>query len=276
MKNKIKKNIKTLISFIKIPFDIFYKRYSKNNVIMIHYGRSGSTVLANLLHQHSQICWKGEIYPEKFSRDPDNFQIIIQQESSGMVYKYLKRSMRGTSKKYFGFEIKPFHISFLGEDIKNYLLKIKEYGVDKFILLERQNYLRIIVSSLVAGETNLWHTRDREKVKLTQIYIDLNNTCQDGTSKPLIEYLNEYQSNFLKIKNLLKDENLLELTYEDNINESPIIAYKMVCEFLNLRQEKSKVHFHKTTAFSLKDIISNFHEVEEYLSNTPYLWMLHQ
>ena len=76
-----------------------------------------------------------------------------------------------------------------------------------------------------------------------------------------------------EVETLLAGKNVLNLTYEDDIEQDPQKAYRSICEFVNMEATKASVNYNKTNPFPLKDIIENFAEVKAALHNTPYEWM---
>jgi len=245
-------------------------RFQMNNILMVHVGRSGSTVLGDLLRQHSQIKWGGEIYAyildmyrnKKFNR-------------KRLAIWYLKNCMSGTYRKYYGFEVKFYHLNILGENLHDYIQSVKNMGVDKFVVLKRKNFLRVIVSYLVAQQTKLWHITSDEISELAAINICIEKVCIDKEEKPLLEFLEEYDLKFQELENILNHVKTIKLSYEEHLYNDPIIAYHLVCDFLGLTYEKPVVRHQKVTPFRLSEVISNFNELERYLDGTPYAWMLH-
>ena len=76
-----------------------------------------------------------------------------------------------------------------------------------------------------------------------------------------------------EVETLLSGKNVLNLTYEDDIEQYPQSAYHSICEFVNMEATKASVILSKINPFPLKDIIENFAEVKAALHNTPYEWM---
>ena len=72
----MKSNLKNLI--YKNYINPVLSNFSKGKIAMFHIGRSGSTVVANLLNNHPKILWDGEIY-HKLIKDLDirNKQFLI-------------------------------------------------------------------------------------------------------------------------------------------------------------------------------------------------------
>lgn len=268
-----RKRLKTLISHLSFPFDLIHNRDIKNNVVMIHLGRSGSTVLGDLLNQHSKVKWGGEIYAKHIKRNSNNFFEMLEFKHN--MYDTLKKERRGVFKKIYGYEIKFYHLHFLGESLQKYLEKIRAMGVNKIIILERSNHLKLIVSSLVALENGVWHSKHEKPDSLTKIKMDVNDLWTDGESKTLIEFLNSYQESFKNTRAILKGTNTLNLNYEKDILNNPTEAYNEACKYLEVPPENPKTNYWRTTPHSLEDIIINFQEVKEYLKDTAFEWMLY-
>ena len=76
-----------------------------------------------------------------------------------------------------------------------------------------------------------------------------------------------------EVETLLAGKNVLNLTYEDDIEQDPQKAYRSICKFVNMEETNASVTLSKTNPFPLKDIIENFAEVKAALHNTPYEWM---
>ena len=81
----------------------------------------------------------------------------------------------------------------------------------------------------------------------------------------------------LAVKALCADDPsiaLLELAYEDHIQEDPVNAYRLVCNFLSVPFEPVGVPHIAINSGSLIDLISNFEAVSDHLSGTRFEWML--
>ena len=222
----------------------------------------------------------------------------------------LKNSMNETTKPYYGFEIKPFHFFLVNSSAKEFLNQSFLLNFTYFILIRRKNSLRMIVSDKVARKENIWHIyKDkfnwsivkeifknytaqsiikalsylknwlyrknlklknwlyRKNSKLEKIHLPVNQP------KPLVERIRDIERTMQEVETLLAGKNVLNLTYEDDIEQDPQSAYRSICEFVNMEATKASVILSKTNPFPLKDIIENFAEVKATLHNTPYEWM---
>lgn len=257
------------------------ERYVRDNILMVHIGRSGGTVLADLLDKNSQIRWGGEIYHTLMSF----YQTLSSTKSGGQFtgdpITYTKNAMKGCRKRYFGFELKFFHLKYLNLTLAEYMTAIGQIGVDRIIVLERRNYLRRIVSSQIASLTNVWHSRQSAS-RLTRIALNVNELCLDHDKKSLLEFLYGYENSFnslyafLSNQKLFRRSGILHLTYEDDVEPDPQIGYGHVCEFLRVSCEPVSTRFKKTTPFKLGEILINYEEVQATLAGTPFSWMLEE
>lgn len=142
-----------------IPGAVFLKRkliavtseiYNDQNVVMLHTGRCGSTVLSNMLGRRSDVFWAGEIF-EPF---------MNSQTKVNDFHKVISSNREKEIARVFGFEIKhlkQLHLSSKCIDLNLAVLinKLKEIKNIKFIVLERENYLRRAISAQVAREKKI-------------------------------------------------------------------------------------------------------------------------
>ena len=239
---------------------------------MFHVGRSGSTLIGDMLDQHPQIYWSGEIYKNLLK---NNYNLKTE-DSRNILYYTLQHEMEKTKKnQWLGLETKFYHVRYFKEDLQDYIQKIKENGVCKFVVLERKNYLRKIVSSIAASQSATWHQPANTKSRLTKVKINIESVRIDGRNKPLIDFLQEYESDFNTIKELIAEREAMMLTYEEDVAVSPTSTCSKVLQLLDLPEHGMKTRYGKTNPFPLYEIITNYDEVADYLSGTKFEWMLY-
>ncbi|MDV3353315.1 hypothetical protein QGP82_31870 [Leptothoe sp. LEGE 181152] len=254
-----------------MPMSIFRAR----NIAMFHMGRCGSSVLGDLLYQHSRIQWNGEIYcPYIHDWRTQTTQNPKTPTLTPDPLMLLQRKMFAAGSKNFGCEIKFHHLVEGHIDIEKFIeiLNKKDFY---YIILRRKNFLRSIIShtvmySLAEKKT---HNKSSEKATLKQVNIDVKNTGYNGTKKTLLEHLNMQKENHIYLEKLLANQKYLKLNFEDDIAENPNNAYLQVCDFLNIEPEETPVRLSRTNPFPLSEIIINYGEVKEYLKDTEYAWM---
>lgn len=254
---------------------VFLSRPRRGNIALFHIGRSGSTVLGDLLDQHPCIFWDQEIYRSLEDKAP-RLTEGRSPELSGKALEILRLRMNRVRKEFYGFEAKFFQLKLTETKLPDYIEGLKHLGITHFIVLERKNYLRKLVSSLVSRSKKKSHQSASKQAKLTTLYIDVNKVCIDKDAKPLLAYFNEWHQNFETLRRALVKDNVLYLTYEADILPDPTIAYERTCAFLGIAPRRVAVRYGKTNPFRLSQIITNFNAVKQRLSGTPFEWMLYK
>ena len=263
----IKALIKRTSSHLLTPF-------RPGNILVIHIGRCGSTVLGNMLNQHPKIYWASELYEPIFgSWREKNMGIETVENMPEDAIQILKDNYWNALHRYYGFEMKPYHFDLIQYDPSKFIHRIEQMGFSHFIMLDRKNRLRKVVSSVIAHKKGNYHSTKIKNTK-NSTKIDVNKVEIDFQSKTLIQFLNDYDTQFEQIENLLLGNKVLKLTYEDHISKNPRLAYKKVCEFLDLSAPSVSLNLRKTNPHPLNDLIENFGEVRNTLKGTKHEWML--
>ncbi len=230
---------------------------------MFHTGRCGSTVLADLLDQHTQIVWDQEsVKPPLWRRRGD-------------IRKFLQLSSAWSFTNFVGFETKFYHVRFHGFSLDGYVSMLKELGFEHFIVLRRRNYLRQVLSSQILKLSSISHISASKAPQLTRIQLNAEKLSRQREEKTLVEHFEWMDKDYDELEGLLSNQNILCLRYEDDIAENPVAAYDKICEYLSVEAEPVTVELGKGNPFALQDMIENFSEVEKTLSGTPYEWMLY-
>jgi len=259
-------------------------RLRRCNVVMFHIGRSGSTVLGDLLRQHWQVFWDGEVLDGYYgaaleersrvgseTRSRWNASVYYPDDLVGFLRS---RMPLAGIRKCYGIEIKFFHLTFNNWEICRFLEVARQLGFSHFIVLERQNWLRKIVSSIVAQRKNVFHQTVNSQAEPTKVILDVKRICIDGEVKPLMAYFDEWTRKFATLRRLLSGDRILELSYERDIEDNPITAYVKCCNFLEIEPFLPEVRLGKTNPFPLDEIVDNWDEVLAALQGTVYEWML--
>ncbi len=253
---------------------------TKTRVVVVHVGRSGSRLLGDLLNQHHQITWHGEIYRQLFqSWDAQGLDYYDPGLMADPI-DLLRSHVASTTTPIVGFEVKFFHLDRLNISIADYFDRLIALGFDHVIILKRKNLLRKIVSSLVAQERRQYHQAANTPAVLTPITINLEAITIDRQRPPLSlqQFIERYEWQFSQLNHYLKNQShnlsFLDLSYEDDIQNDPLISYQKSCEFVNISPGFPDITYGKTNPFPLQDIIQNYDQVLHYLANTPYAWMI--
>ncbi|MBN1187059.1 MAG: hypothetical protein JXB49_32575 [Bacteroidales bacterium] len=266
----IKKIAKNVLRPVLTPF-------RPGNIVMFHIGRCGSTVLSTLLEQHQNVFWASEIYEPIFKkwRNYTNGKEIASEMPEDAII-YLKKSMQKAFHRYYGFEVKPFHIRLIGYSEDSFLENLDALGFSHYIFLDRRNRLRKIVSSLIAHKDRMRYHQDSEiTAKLKHVFVDVNNVAIDYDQKPLLSFLSDYDKDVASIRSMLKTKNCLDLTYEEHVQNEPRVGYQQICEFIGIKPKEVTIKLSRTNPFPVRNMIENFEEVENILKGTEYEWMLY-
>jgi hypothetical protein len=241
-------------------------------VAMFHVGRSGSTVLGSMLGQNPRVRWEGEIY-EYHLLKLDRWSVIPAPGCLDAERILLNR-LHVAGNRFYGFEVKPFHLHMAGMGIERFVHRAQDIPIDHYIVLERKNHLRVIVSSLIAHAKSVWFITNGKQPRLQQIALDPDGVEIDRSCRPLVELLNLYEQNFRDLRHALQGKDCLELTYEEDLAEDPTVGYRKVCDYLGIEDAPSRIKFSRTNPWRLSEILTNYDEVKSALQQTPYAWML--
>jgi hypothetical protein len=249
--------------------------FNGKKLILFHIGRSGSTVLADLLNQHPDIFWDGEVYEPLFRSINSLSAASEHQQLPADPVKFVKKRLKQSGRNYYGFEVKFFHLKLLDVLLDEYIDGLSRLGFTRFVVLKRRNFLRKIVSSAIAHEVKQYHIKNLEDVKQHQVYLNVNQIQIDRDSKPLVSYLHDYEKDFTLLEHILAPKQALHLSYEDDVLPDPKIGYRRVCDFLNIERQDVQVHFARTNPYELRELIENYADVERELRGTTFEWMLY-
>lgn len=236
-------------------------------VVMIHIGRSGSTALGDLMDQHPDIFWDGEVWRDMVAAGMD------QPVSADDFYGFLEKRKHFAGGLIYGYEVKFFHIESLADDLEAQLAVLERLGPTDFVVLERKNYLRKIISSVKASQTTRWHQPAGSVAALEKLTLSPDRLQIDGKNTALLPLLRAYQEDFEKLRECLASRKHLWLTYEDDLAESPLHGYRKISDFLDIDQFPVKIRYGKTNPYPVRDVIENYEEVVASLDGTEFEWM---
>jgi hypothetical protein len=244
------------------------------NVVMLHNGRSGSTVLGDLMDQHPEVFWDGETLEKKLHRMESRLGVGFANlygsfDLEAGVAELEKRMKWRAAGRIFGAELQDYHIEMMGTDIESYLQRLRNLGFDRFVFLER-NYLRKIASHLVATRRDRFHVDQGIKLTPQPIRINVSRVYIGHRFTTLLEAMQQYRAFFQKAEAAIAGAQILKLSYESDIQNGPQSAVDKLCEFLGLPPHRPVVNFGKTTDLPLDQVIENFDEVVDYIANSEF------
>ncbi|MGF1497365.1 MAG: hypothetical protein ACFB8W_11140 [Elainellaceae cyanobacterium] len=246
--------------------------WRQGSIAMYHISRCGSTVLGNLLNQHPQVYWDGEVLFKKREFDRHTYPRFNARA-------YLERQMVIAGNRFYGFEMK-IHpnqlLPVVHTNLPSFVQLLLDMGISHHICLKRQNYLRVILSKEIAKRTRQWHIQ-KDSPRPTSIYLDTSSIPFGftGQPQPLLDCLEKMDQAYRELDASLAGHPVLSLTYEDDIAKNPKDAYERCCQFIGIEPAEVDVAIRRTNPFALADLIENFAEVERLLAPTPYDWMVY-
>jgi hypothetical protein len=250
---------------------------AEGHALMLHTGRSGSTVVGNLLQQHSRIYWDGEVYEKMFVWVRARQGVLVRDQKQLLgpddAWPYLDGRRKRAGAKLYGFECRDYHLDWLKVSLVDYLRAAKSRGFTRIIVLERRNLLLKIVSNVVAETRNQHHVRTGVHVERPWLRLDLDHLPLDHGRVEILSALAQTKRWLEEADAAAAELEHLHLCYEDSIQNDPLAAYREVCAFLGVLPEFPKIALGRTTAFPLSQIIENFDELRERLRGTEFEWM---
>ncbi|WP_431158271.1 hypothetical protein [Winogradskyella poriferorum] len=249
---KIKRKIIRRLPIIKAYLYSLKKGNNKaqRKVVIFAQGRTGSTVLEDLIHSTGHFKKRGEILGHH-----------------GATIKYPLRFIKGAANiepnENFIFHLKIYHLT---RDRKQeidpvvFLNTLAEDGW-QILYLRRENKLNHILSNLVAEKRGYFKFDDK-KEKIT-LNLDPQNTIQ--AIKQRVNHENEE----LKALNGL---DYLPITYEDHLEQSDHHqdTIDKILNYLELQPRVCKTSYKKVNRSTQRDIIENYEEIKALLSDAGY------
>ena len=226
-----------------------HKYEAHNKFVLFSSGRSGSTLLLDLLHSDNSIFCDGEI----LKRQVINPMKLIQT-----------RSQRFNTHT-FGFKLLSYQLRDVQKSIldkKAFLETLLQDGY-QIIHLVRQNRLRQAISITYAMEFNKWHSSGRYKPK--RVPIDLNIEKFDTLMQELDKLL-------IFERQLLNDLPHLNIIYEEQLMPAAKhqTTIEQICEFLDIPTITPETNLKKIMPKKLSEIILNYGAFQEYVRQSPY------
>lgn len=247
---------------------------TSGNVMVLHNGRSGSTVLGDLMDQHPGVFWDGETLEKRLhraeSRSDGGFADLYGSFTLDDSIAEVERRMRWRAAgRIFGTELQDYHVEMMNSDIETYVARLRNLGFDHFVLLER-NYLRKIASHLVATKRDTFHVDNGIKLKPQPIRINVSRVYIGHRFTTLLDAMRQYRAFFERAEAALAGAKLLKLNYEEHIQHDPQAAVDALCRFLDLPPHRPTVNFGKTTDLPLQQVIENFDEVVRHIADSEF------
>jgi len=241
-----------------------------SGILFFHHGRCGSTVVARLLNQHPRLRTFGEIFDEAFRLKALPAPAVNMLRACRTV----ALPARAVAEVKF---LECQHLATFPYTMPEFLEQARAAGYDRYIVLDRRNYLHKVISAAVAsargGAGKLTFKLD-ETVPETTIELDLEAVRIQGKAAPILQLFEYMDVQNAKLRQHLAGADTIELTYEDDIEPDPQIAYAKICTWLGLERHAVQVPLKRARATPVPETVRNWDAVAAALAGTRYEWML--
>lgn len=234
--------------------------YPDKKFLIYTRGRTGSTVLTELLNCHPEIFCDVEIFNFLYSGSKVKYPALYIKSCSK------RASMHG--KSVYGFKVKIAQLRYEHE-YDNYdevLRNLSEEGF-KFVYLRRDNYFRHKLSNIISTQTKIFHLKNGDKNNHVKVQVDCDQLMEG------IQYSETV--NKTEAENL-KGIDHITVTYEEDLieNSKHQETADKVFKYLGLNSVKVQTDLKRIVPENLKEIISNYDEVYNYFKDTEYIKFL--
>jgi hypothetical protein len=232
-------------------------------IAMFHFGRCGSTVFARSLDQNPAIDWHGEI-------------LLRSKRKLKRRHEFARRVRRARSRTkgiYYGIECQLWQLRKLPAPLPEVIETLESQNCSCFITLTRRNYLRRLVSARILNDHNLIRRFPDENIAPRRVVIDWPGS---SIAEGIAEEFRYYHWFYSEVARHLEGRNVLDLSYESDIEPDPRIAYAKTCDFLGIKATPTELSMARVNPFPLTDLIVNYDEIRAALVGTAYEWMLEE
>lgn len=219
-------------------------------------GRTGSTLLTELLNCHPEVYCDVEIFNFLYSKSRVMFPELYIDSSCKRATLF--------GRRVYGFKVKIAQLRYEHKYSSYDKILQNLYEDDwKFIYLKRTNLLRHKISNIYSSQTNVFHVKDSEQTQLERI----NVNCYD-----LLEGIKYGEEVYKTEKENLKHIPHLEVTYEKDLldNSKQQQTCDRIFDFLGVKRHPVFSQSRKLIPYRLEEVISNYDEVYNFFKNTEY------
>ena len=193
-----------------------------NKFVILADARSGSTSLAKLLNESSDVNLSVEPFHPNYSQwnpEEPNYSELIKDE------KTMNQALDEIFGKYNAMKVLAYQ---LDQDIYKVMLSRKDI---KIVLLQRKNLAQAALSSRIGEQTGIWHQSDMKE----SAYKDLK-PVEISEIKKIVDYVGEINETYSTYLAKNRQDDYLHLFYEELFSEDMDTNVKKItdiCQFLD-------------------------------------------
>jgi LPS sulfotransferase NodH len=270
---KASTSIQSAKAIVKSPGQLSFETM----IVVVGERRSGTTVFRSLLqengaHSLGEIFHKDEIHLET---NYFNFLLksiatkpaSIHPSRQGTVFEeYVDYLSERHCEKAIVIDIKFPALSLIKNRTHGTpeIIRILRKKNAKFLLITRTNKLRCYISEQVALRNKKWHGDFSER---SPVKLDVTDA---------LNYVEQSESRAQFLKSWLEGSYYLEISYEAMFSDSFFSdsAVSVASNLLNRPVEASKPIYQKQNPEPIRDLITNFPDLQRIFSTTKHAWML--
>ena len=248
MINKLYKFYRRVL-YLRRELIAYYCYYFKRNnpdqvrVAIFAQGRTGSTLLESL------ICASGHFQKNGELLDTVRGEIFLPSH-------FIRGLSRRKPSENFIFHVKVYQLTRDRKRPVNPSIFLKTLRNDgwKIIYLKRRNKVKHTLSNVVAEHRGAYHKFEQKKEKLS-LKIDIDKFVSRVEERYKFEELE---------KEILKDLDFLQITYEDNLEKNDVHqeTINKILDYLSLERKNVSTDYKKVNVQPLNELISNYAEFE--------------
>ncbi|MDJ0689953.1 MAG: hypothetical protein QNJ41_15730 [Xenococcaceae cyanobacterium MO_188.B32] len=249
------------------------KNNNSNIVFLIANERSGTNFLRSCLNSHPEIDFRGEclwpglfdwgyyrFWSDKIKEDAEN---ILPPNRVKVFEDYLFKFRAKSQAEWFGLDIKYPQLE------GNYSFSKVIFSGRFYILhLLRKNLLKQVVSQDIMYKRINSGDKKIHRNYVPEIY------RYKPDPKVIINKIKRFKNLQVKYSRIARESQAkyLEIYYEDIADEKS--DFGKIFKFLGVEEIKQKSHLKKQNPWLLKDILINYQEIQQEISNTNFKHML--
>lgn len=234
--------------------------FSKDHKILLFASaRSGSNSLTAILNQHPLISLMYEPFNE-FRKEWAEDKISYKKDTK--TIKDLDRALEEVHQSYNGLKTLSYQ---LPKDLTEHLLVKKGYTV---VFLYRENHLKSVISRLIAVQTNIWTTEQKEKQQ------EQPKTLASLDIKEMRKEIESLKNNLKDYLSILKEARIpfIEVSYEELFTTQKEEQIKKIEEIFTFLGFEMPIDWYLSSKRKITDnktynLIPNIQEIEKELGS---------